>query len=368
MPRAEGSETDMLIYWVMIAAVFAFGLLFCRDSRGKAFYCAACGAVLFMIAAVRRSVGYDYNLYANWFDDCFGMSFDDMSVMKQEKGFLLPMRLISGLTFDYQAMFAVTALVITAGVMLYIYKNCEKPYLGVFCFIAYGLFFNSMNFMRQMIAAVIMLYAFRYIKTGQFGRFFVFVLLASCFHVSVLVMIPFYFILRIPMNNITLGIYAAVTAVCYVFSRQIVSFVTGYFYSEYSLETSAELAKGVDPVYSIFFGVTFAAAYLVKKEICEKSEDGNILINCMFFTFFFELMGTHHGVISRLAVLFFIPAVTVLVPEVICILPEKSEHLMKDGRNASATVKIIIASFCLFMYGYMLANNYNGVVPYQTVL
>lgn len=361
----------MLIYFLLLISSLAVGIPLCRVKHGKKIYCALFGVAFFVIAAIRYDVGYDYTLYGNWFVRSQYQSLEEIAALKQEKGFLIPMKFLSDAFTDYQVMFVIIAAVLAAAVMLYIYHNAEKPYWSVFCFLAFGLFFNSMNFMRQMIAAVIIVYAMRYIKKKQYVRFLVMTIFASAFHVSALIMVVFYFLLRIKMNWISLGVYSAAMLLYMLFSEKFINFITQYVYTGYKLGSSVEITNGVNPIYTIFFGIFFIAAFLLRKRLCKKDSFNNVLINCMFFTFFFECMGIKHGVLSRFAVLFFIPAVTVLIPQVITTLSELcAEKFGKDQKRLTISKTAVVALFvtvCTGMYSYMVVNNYNGVNPYMTI-
>lgn len=361
----------MLIYWLLLAGSLAIGIPLCRIKYGREIFCGISGVALFLTAAFRYDVGHDYNLYGSWYVNAQSMSMDEMMFERPEKGYLIPMKLLSDVFADYQTMFYVVAFILTVGIMLYIYLYSERPYLSVFFFLTFGLFFNSMNFMRQMIAAVIMLYALQYIRKKQFFRFFVLAVFAATFHVSALLLIPFYFILMIPMNWITLGVYSGISVLGFAFLTDIITFVTKYFYKGYSNLQGPEVANGMNPIYCFFFGLFFLLSFLVRKELFSKDSFNNVLINCAFFNFFFELMGVRHGIISRLSILFIIPTVVILFPRVVVIAAEKAGELFKGRNNAQTAAKAVtvtvVMALCAGLYGYMINNDYNGVSPYQTV-
>ena len=141
----------MVFYWLLLASLTAVGIPLCKIKHGKALYCVIAGIVFFITAGIRRGVGHDYNLYGGWFVDLIKASMDEVMLMRVEKGFLVPLELMSTMTMDYQLMFWVISFIIAVSVMLYIFFHSEKPWLSVFCFLTFGLFFNSMNFMRQII-------------------------------------------------------------------------------------------------------------------------------------------------------------------------------------------------------------------------
>ena len=361
----------MLVYYLLLVGSLAIGIPLCRLKHGKVIYCGLAGVALFLTAALREGVGYDYYMYASWFVDSRYESEFFLIGYKQEKGFLIPMKFLADATEDYHVMFVIIAAVIAAAVMIYIYFYSEKAYLSVFGFLAFGAFFNSMCFMRQMIAASIVLFAIRYIKKKQFFRFLVLVLFASTFHVSALVMVVFYFLFQIKMNWISLGIYSGLAVMYFFFSEAAIEFITQYVYTGYQLGGDVEITNGLGPIYAVFFGILFLLAFAIRKRLCEKDKFNNVFINIAFFDFFFEVIGAKHAVLSRFAVLFVIPTVIVLVPKLIEEYTEICrEKFGKNSRSimvSKVAVLAAFAAFSTFVYSYMLVNNYNGVYPYRTV-
>lgn len=361
----------MIAYWLLLVCSLAAGIPLCRIKRGRGIYCTLMGLAVFFVSAVRANVGYDYNLYGGWFMNIQSMSTEDIMLIKAEKGFAIPMKLISDVTADYQVMFVIIAFIITAAVMLYIFFYSEKPYLSVFAYLSFGLFFNSMNFMRQMIAAAVILYAVQYIRKKQPLRFIVIILFASVFHISALIFIPFYFILRIKMDGLTLGIYSAATVLFLIFSKDILDYITDYVYKGYDPSRNAEMINGTNPIYAVFFSVFFLLGFAVRNELIKDDPFNNVLLNCMFFTAFFEIIGIRHAIISRFAVLFFIPAVVIFVPRVFVELLRKCEKLSRGVKKRAIALKtvtaVLVLGYCTFMYGYMIESNYNGVTPYRTI-
>lgn len=362
----------MLIYYLLLIGSLAIGIPLCRLKHGKKIYCVLSGAALFLVSALRSGVGYDYNLYGTWFLQTRYTQIFQLSSWKQEKGFLIPVKYLADATEDYQIMFVFIAAILTSAVMLYIYFYSEKPYLSVFCFLSFGVFFNQLCFMRQMIASSILLFAMQYIKKKQFFRFFVLVILASAFHVSALVMLIFYFLLQIKMNWASLGVYTGVLVLYMFFSEKVLDIITDYFYQGYQIGSNPEITIGITPVYTVLFGIIFALAFVLRKRLCEKNSFNNVLINCMFFVFFFEAMGVKHGVISRFSILFIIPAITLLVPEIVTALIEVCKDKFGKNHNRLTISKTVVLTafiaYCTCMYTYMIVNNYNGVYPYQTII
>ncbi len=360
-----------MVYWILLIASLAVGIPLSRVKYGKEIYCGLMGIVFIVVSAVRFDVGHDFNSYAAMYMNFQKLNVDELMSLKTEKGFAIPLKLLTEVQSRYQIMFVITSIVIVGAIFLYIYKHSNKPYLSVFFFLTFGVLFISFDFLRQMIAAIVVLYALKYVEKKQFARYIAFVLLASLFHISALIMIPFYFILRFKMDWLTLGIYAIATFFLFLFSNDILDFITDYIYKSYDPHKSAEVINGTDPVYAIIFIAFFILAFLLRKKLIEKNPSNNMLLNCLFFTVFFEVMGVKHAILSRFAVLFFIPAFLALLPDVVDMLLEKCTEFFKGERTRGNLLKtiavVLVFGVCTFTYGYMIENDYNGVSPYQTI-
>ncbi len=367
-----GMGVIMAIYWIMLVCAAAVGVPLCGLHEKKSdtrltVYCIAAAAAFTVISAVRLSVGYDYNLYAGLFYDMNYMDYADIGHIQREMGLLLPVKVTELFTYDYVPGFVLISLMIYPPLMIYVRKYSDNPWISVFAFLAFGLFFNSLNFMRQFIAALICSFAYRYAEKGRLGRFCIFVLLAAAFHRSAFLVLPCFLFAYIAMNGISLAAVSVTGFLVYMLSDEFVRFITQYVYTNYRAEYSNEIVTGLPWMYTVMYGVLFLSAFLLRNHIRGSEREKNMLMWCSFAAFYFELLGTKHGIVSRLALLFFIPAAVLLVPKVfdaVCILAKEKSA----GRSAAAIAAAVIMITAMSgMYYGLLSRNYNGVVPYRTV-
>ena len=117
----------MVIYWLLLAASIGIGIPLCKVKHGKLIYCIVFGVALFLVAALRYDVGYDSTQYASWYQKVQVNSFEGLATFQQEKAFLIPMKLLTYLSVDYQLMFVIIAFIFAVSLMTYIYFNAEKP-------------------------------------------------------------------------------------------------------------------------------------------------------------------------------------------------------------------------------------------------
>jgi hypothetical protein len=365
----------MLLYIIIPLASLIIGIPLCYGNKkiGKAVYLIITGSGLFFIAAFRYAVGYDYYLYANWFNSLRIMNENDMMLWAREKGFAFPAKILADAGFEYQVMFIIIAFVITFGIIWLIYRHSCAPWVSITAFLVSGLYFNSMNFMRQFIAAVLIAFALRYIEEKKFFRFSALVFLASAFHVSALLLLPFYFILKIKLNVPSLTIMLIGSMAVYIFITPLMTFITSYFYTLYDPLSNVEAASGLPPIYTIAFALFFILAFLLRKMLIKRNHHANTLLVSMYFAVFFSFLGTTHGILSRLALLFIVAPILILSADMYAVIRDLIFLTFKDSKKNLNTCAAFISFIFLlingFYYSYLISEsvNYNGVVPYQTV-
>lgn len=365
----------MLIYIITALLLVLFAILsdikYFRDKKIFQFIFMMCGCgQLFYISAFRLNTGKDYAPYARTFIELLGKSTTDVSNERMEKGYLMINKYIQIFTNRFQALFIVTSLIIIVFVGAMLYKHCPNPSLGLLMFYFLGFYFNSMNFIRNMFAACIILFAYKYIRDKKFIQFTVIVLLASAFHLSALLILPFYFILNIKFNNITLALYSAAGILIFCFSNNIMSIFTKYIYVSYPPETSLQMFGGIPSAYSLFVFVIFICAFLLRKDIESESKWGTILISAAFFDLYFSFIGIKHSILSRFSLYFGPIAALILIPFIIRMTVSKLKNktdikMVYKIRTYFCLIGTSVSSLAFFIYA--LYNNYNSVIPHDWI-
>ena len=364
----------MLIYIFLLIGTVLIGIPLCHEKSGKkgrAIYCAGAALVFIVVSALRFQVGYDYNLYGGTYFNMKYMDIADVALDRMEKGFLLPLYVLDLAFEDYRTVFIYTSVIIYSSVFYLIYKHSSNPWISTAAYLCFGLFFNSLCFLRQVMAALIVAYAITHIGEKQPLRFFVLVFAAAAFHWSALIMLAVYFLLKIKPGYIYLGVVTAGTIIFCIFSRTLMFWAIDHFYmyKGYNPETNVEATKGLPIRYTVMFGILFALCFIFRKKLMEKNKNNGVYINCLMYTVVFEAMGTRHGVLSRFAVLTYIPPILFLLPDLAAAVKEYlSEKLASSAKLRRQAISIctvsVSAVFAAGCYVMLMLSNYNGVVPY----
>lgn len=362
----------MTLYILLLLGVVIIGIPLCDKKCGKwgrAAYCAAAALAFIFIAANRFQVGYDFNLYGGTYFNMKYMDIAEVSANRMEKGFLMPLYILNLAFEDYRTVFIYTSIVIYASVFYLIYKNSSCPWISAAAYMCFGLFFNSLCFLRQTMAALVVAYAVQFVCEKRPLRFIVLIAAASAFHWSALIMLAMYLLLRIKPDYIYLGIIAAGTVIFCIFSRSIMFWMIDkfYMYRSYNPDVNVEASNGLPIRYTVMFGILFAVCFALRKRLVEKNRANAVYINCLMYTVVFEAMGTRHGILSRFAVIVYIPAVLYLIPDAAAAVKELIAERLSDTRRrqlagwGAAAASAVFSAACFFI---LMINNYNGTVPY----
>lgn len=186
----------LFVYIVLFVCMFLFSMavvrkrniLYQRDKYWS--FLIYVPMVLFsLVLGLRYNVGEDYLSYMQSYQEQFryGEFLADSEYLFVKLNELL-------YHFDLHYCFLFICVLFIQ--MYFFYKTFEEktfllPYAVISFFIT-GILFENINLLRQGISAMILLYAIRYIYSKKFIKYFVFVFVASLFHVVSWLFLPFY--------------------------------------------------------------------------------------------------------------------------------------------------------------------------------
>lgn len=365
-------------YYIMLLGLSLCGVCLCIRNRSRlkdGIFLLISFVVLGTMSAIRYDVGIDYSyIYSPNYEKVLADPTGQVLAQNWwEPSFKLLLKILMMFTRNYHALFVVTSLIIGALVMLYYWLHSPNPFISVFLFVVLSQYYCSMDFLRQMIAAVITMYAFPLLKkrnTLSIAGYFAIVLLAVSFHRSALILIPFFFINLIPVNKYTLALFAAATAALYFNTDRIIGFVTQYWYPQYGLD-NIHMKVAFTPQFTIAVAVVFLIFFLGSGILRKLDKRNYLYVNYTFFTMFFVLMGTRHSIIDRLSMYF-----ELLAPVGIAIIvhklaeqlrTEKPSQLMNRYSATLASLLVVIFGGGLAIHQYALTMDHHGVVPYKII-
>ena len=345
----------MWAYAIIVFSILILGLLLgeWKPSRKKEIlYLCISSVILIVFSSIRATnVGIDYfQFYVPFFENVhsggWGYLISDANIYRSEFGFSLLTYLISFVTgnpFVYAAVIAVFMVGLTA---LVLYRDCPKPWVGMFIFVAFNFFGNTLSYLRQSLAIAIFLFAIRYIKEKRIVPYMLLVLLAASFHNSLLLMIPIYFLAQIPVNRVSMGVYAGVTVLVLIFSWQLFDLVTQFVYQYYATEQNLYFMNGRDfmtgfvPVLAMVMIIGF------KKLLLKQNPRNVVLVNLAMYTGIFFILTWKHFLFQRIGNIFFTAAI-LYIPELLAAL--QSTATEEEKENAFWRAKVAGAIMVITM-------------------
>lgn len=368
----------MTFYLILLSLLVGFGFLLKLIVPDKKLfdklYLGVTFIVLTTVSSIRFAVGYDYlYIYTPTFEEILSFSFLELFTNEQrhELGYVLLQYLVSIISDDFRVLYFVTSFIIVGLVCLFFYKYSDDKILSVFLYISLGLFYSSMNFIRQNIAALLVSFAFMQIKEKKLLNYLILVISAGFFHKSAFFMLPFYFVLQFKFCNIIILAYCFVAILILLYSNPLIYFAIDKFFPWYILDVNnlAFIEQGIPWYYIIVPFAIFIFVYIYKNQFDDNEQ---VMLNISFFNLFFFILGWKHFIIERFALF-----VQFLIILLIGTLVSKVEYLnyynlkfAYGGLSANFYKSLpYLVVFVLATGLHLVLLSYDGhsVLPYQTI-
>ena len=339
----------MTIYLVNLAVILVLGAIsyfkFPNSRSIKIGYLLICSACLIFIGGWRYGIGFDYYQYLTIFEDICSKSWSELGSAYGEMGFKIFAKLLSLFTQDGQMLYVATNVMMVGIVMVLIYRYSSIPFISVFLFVVLKFFYTGMNLVRYAMAIIICLAAYTFLRRStmdytkenrtpkailrdlltHFLPYAIIILIATSFHKSALIMLPVYFIVKLPLNKITGSIYGALGVVALLLLSPVVQFFSEQlFNSFYSGDNLYTRPGGVG--YVFIPAIILTLVCLFQKKLLKRDPSHIVLINMSLYSaivFFLAAFGAF--IMTRVASFFYIFSIF-LVPELLtCLRPAQQD-------------------------------------------
>ena len=317
--------------------------------------------ILFVCSALRFNVGNDYRQYTQTAHEAYVGGY-----VVTEAGFNWLVRIIYGLCGGewYEVLFAVFAFATLFLFLKAMYDQSVDFAFSYFLFMTLGLYFQTYNTVRYYLVLAIALYAMRYVLQQDWIKFIFWIVVASLFHKSVLLVIPIYWIASFVWKKWLIITCVIVGAVCFICKKYVLKLAL-LLYPSY--ENTVFLEGGTSLV-TIIRCIVVLALYLWYMRYCRQNNLAGIrdrelrfyaqlnflaLICCVFFSFL--------PVITRIVYYFSVNQLFML-PALVKGIP--------DERIRKRVMYGVIACCLVYFSIFLLTAGQGGVklVPYQSWL
>lgn len=215
-----------------------------------------------LVVGLRYNVGGDYLGYKEDYIEFVNLNIP-YSESRYDGGYFVLMFLLKRFGLNYPFLF--TSMAFLQILFFYLWARRYKFLLSwlVFFYFTSLFLFESMNIMRQALSFLIVLLSINYIQTKEKWKPFVLLLLASSFHKSAIIFLPFYFFLSFDFSKsrlfqivLLIGAYGFVDVLFDVFFKRVELVAILLDYQSYTITDRSDLYLERD-VIGLGLGVYF---------------------------------------------------------------------------------------------------------------
>lgn len=342
--------------------VFFFIVLLCfyKGRRKKkialiGFYLLICLAVL------RYDIGYDYDVYFRFVRNISQVSYNEVSLLafmlnSSEQFYMEPLFIFLSSITSFTVWNPVLVIgfysLVTLSMFYVSLKRINGLFWGFTIIIMMGYLFISFDQIRQAAAISIFVFSLKYVEMNQWKKYILCIILASLFHVSILIVSPFVYFMR-DKPNIKFNL--VVLTLCFFlfltgFFNKIIELIFSLvpFYKSYSGTGFAKVGQFGSGL-GLLLKVVFYTLLMVKARNCAP-----LYSNLIFWGMILLIMASGNLNILRMAN-YFLFSGYIAFPLCMRMRLRKS-HL------------ILLVLMFINLEHNLLTNRGNGCVPYETVL
>ena len=188
-----------------------------------------------LFSGLRNDVGVDYQSYVDNFDYILKGYPSDFELTNK-----LIIEFINYMGGNVQVYFMFCAILTNFFIYLFIKEHSKSVATStVLYFFITFFFFASLNGVRQYLAISIFLFSLRYISSKEFYKYIFIVILASLFHISAILFLPLYFILRRKYSTVELCLYGGLAFVVLILALQYLAGLL--FHSSYLTQVNQKI-------------------------------------------------------------------------------------------------------------------------------
>ncbi|HCM89458.1 MULTISPECIES: EpsG family protein [Vagococcus] len=256
-----------LINGIIIILSLTTALLPIKKETKDKLFLIIIGIILIFISGFRGNFSPDYGNYEHIFRTIQNLGLKDILLgnINVEIGYALINKVVGFFTSNYNILLTIIAAIIVLSYFKKIYEYSPNVSLSVLLLVTFGSYYTSFNTMRQFMVCALFMYAMEYVYSKKFLKYCLVAVALFFIHKSAIVMIPFYFILRVEWNKVRHLFYVTCFFSMYIiflfYQKEFVELITHIFYKNYGLSGAFGINTGV-PMLAIMRPVTIVIILL----------------------------------------------------------------------------------------------------------
>jgi len=285
----------MFLYWSIWFVIYLFSILANEKLLSKLIYFVF---IIFLIIFVglRYEIGVDWDTYLIFYETIKDFHFKE-AILFTEPLYGLLNYISSILEFDDTVFVNLICAIILFFTFFVFSKKINNYWVPLLVSYTYFIVVVSMNYTRQSVAVAFSLLAFYYALRKNIIKFIIFVILATLFHKSAIVLLVY--IPLIYFNNTNINIFFKISYT--LFSLFFITFIL--FYSSLSSD-SLYLGAGEDlnssgAIFRVFLHVFPVLLFLCYRRVFRECYKENLIIldyslllivYCLFLAFLYSTL------------------------------------------------------------------------------
>lgn len=320
-------------------------------------------AFIILMSSLRYNFGVDYTTYL----DAFNRIKSGIYIDQFELGYMWLNKIVAGIGLNFNFLLFIIALFNCVLLYLTIEENVQKhKWVAMFIYLTYfDMFFYSLSAIRQSIAISIFLYASKYIRNKELGKYLGWICLASLFHKSAIILIFFYFIYNYVCNLSIrkLNIVTTVPIIAYMVLENFIILLKPYVGKKLQYYLFIEEFNGISSNITVAIVLFIVMIIWNMISIKEKSTDdknnesSKIDVSMVAITIFLMLKIMqniqYYSILPRIQMYFYFFAI-VAIPKLI--------QTFKNKLKPIILIPLIIIMITSFVSKYQSISEYAG--PY----
>jgi hypothetical protein len=251
----------------------------------------------------------------------FGSLSQLLNTVHGDKGYILLEYFIGKYFVYFQIFLLIIAFIYILSVSKTINNNSKSPIISFVLFIGLGFFIFGMSAIRQTLAISFVLMSFESIKKRQLLKYLTFVFIASTFHITAVIFLPIYWLVKLKINYINMiGIFLVAITV-FVMKDIIINFLINIYPMEYTQVETGGNRFYLILILSVVLGLFF------KKNFLDNNSLNKMLFIIMITSVVIFPVTQFHPAVMRLYWYFTIFSI-IYIPNLLMSIRDKSIRLI----------------------------------------
>ncbi len=363
----------MLIYLLLIMIIFLFWHFSQnRPEKINYFFYILCFLFTF-VAMIRYNVGTDYyHTYINLFNQ-IKLGYE----VHYEILFLLLNKLLIFIKFPPFSLLSICSFITIPLFFRFVKNNIDKKYyfLSILLFELIGIYFATMNLVRQYIAISILIVGFDYLKDSNYFKYAICILIACLFHSTGCLGIILLIYKFIENKKFTDKFLLIIYFISLIFLFIDVKNIMNIFYNfiperyQYLFEHSLFMYRNYKAILKVFYpNLLLIILFIYKKNLRKEYKNFNLyFLPTLIYVVIYNIF---YGMDTFLRIgYYFDYFLLIIIPIIMDYFNKNDFFILKKKIKNFGNIFIIFTIFyfsLLITYGVFISNGH-GVMPYKTV-